>query len=194
MVRFFFSNWLGMSQILTWTAQDGPLWVSWAGANLEFTNSYYCLGIIIPFVVNRNVPGLFECQLMSFVSLLFCGPEDSSLPSIFRQQSYQGFFKFGNPTLRHGQAVNTVMESYSQGEEVNHWSCRPCLLTNFEQEPANLSPKRYYNSMNLWFYSSDWSKLNPLLLSWPSSSWSWGSIQGHLTKELRIPLVRRQLQ
>lgn len=61
------------------------------------------------------------------------------------------------------------MRSYSRGEEVNHWSCRSCLLTNFEQEPANLSPKRYYHSMILWYYSSDWSKLNPLLLSWPSS-------------------------
>lgn len=143
--------------------------------------------------MNRNALGFCDCLPLSFISLLLREPEDSSLPSIFRQQSYQGFFKSGNPTLRPGQAVSTIMKSYSQGKEVNHWSCRPCLLTNFVQEPANLSPKIYYNSMILWYYRSDWSKLNPLLLSWPSSPWSWGSTQCHLAKELRTHLVRQQL-
>lgn len=69
-----------------------------------------CLAITIPFVVNRNVPGFFECLFLSFVSLLFCGPEDSSLCPIFRQQSYQGFFKF--------RPVSTILKSYSQGEEI----------------------------------------------------------------------------
>lgn len=118
--------------------------------------------------MNRKALGFFECLSLSFVSLLFCGPENSSLCSIFRQKSYQGFFKFGNPTLR---PVSTITKSCSHRKEVNHWPCRPCLL-NFEQEPENLSPKRYYNSMILWYYSSDWSKLNPLLIYWPSSSWS----------------------
>lgn len=76
-----------------------------------------CLGITIPFVVNRNATGFFEQLSLLFVSLLFCGPEDFSLCSIFRQQSYQGFFKYGNPTLR---LVSTIMKSYSQGEEINH--------------------------------------------------------------------------
>lgn len=116
------------------------------------------IAIKCPFIVNRNAPGFFECLSLSFVSLLFCGPEDSSLYSIFRQQSYQGSFKFGNPTPR---PVSTIMKS-SPHKEVNHWSCRTCLLTNFEQKPADLSPKRYNNSMILWLIQAQSS---PALLA-----------------------------
>lgn len=43
--------------------------------------------------------------------------------------------------------------------------------------------QKYYNTMILWYYSSDWSKLNPRLLY--RTSWSWGSIQCHLAEDLR---------
>lgn len=58
-------------------------------ANLEVTKNYYSLGIIIPLVVNRNAPTFIEYQSFKPVSLLFCGPEYSSLPSILSQQFYQ---------------------------------------------------------------------------------------------------------